>query len=235
MERESSLSSSLLLALTRHGRARIADKNVDGAHLVLDGFQGGGKLKRLDFCGGDGKKVETTGWSGLFPARHARRSLPLISLTFSSSVTSTAFVKTQGSTAPDRRQARPRSSSAADAKRSCDRPTSVTLALAATNARARARPSPADPPVMRIWSPAKVSGRRGRKRGISVGWGRRRENKRKWSEPKALSYFFTPPSVARTLPSAARTPPRPPAMPHPPEPPISEARPLSLLIKGWLR
>ena len=29
---------------TRHGRARIADQNVDGAHLVLDGLEGGGEL-----------------------------------------------------------------------------------------------------------------------------------------------------------------------------------------------
>jgi hypothetical protein len=81
MERESSLSSSLLLALTRHGSARIADKNVDGAHLVLDGFQGGGKLKRLDFCGGDGKKVERRrgGRVSFLPATPAALSLSFLS------------------------------------------------------------------------------------------------------------------------------------------------------------
>ena len=89
---------------------------------------------------------------------------PSPSHTLPASVTSTALVNTQGSTTPDTRHAMPRSWSAAAARRAGDRPRRVTLALPRTKARARARPKPAEPPVMRTWSPAKAV--RGDRRGM---------------------------------------------------------------------
>jgi len=34
-----------LLPFTWYGRARVADQDIDGAHLGLDGLEGGGELR----------------------------------------------------------------------------------------------------------------------------------------------------------------------------------------------